>query len=283
MTRPPLPPEDLYRACDPVALGFDTTDALEDLGEVLGQERAVEAVRFGVGMQGDGYNLFALGPNALGKYAIIREFLEGRAAGCAAPDDWCYVHNFGESHRPRVLRLPAGMAVALRADMERLIDETQSGIRAAFESEDYQHRRAAIDEELREKQGGSFEDLQERARGKNVALMRTPMGLAMAPMRDGEVMSPEVFGKLPKEERDRTERVIEELRGELREIMQQMPLLERQRRARVRELDKEVTMFAIGHLFEAAREKYARLEQVAAYLAEVEADLLEHAQELRPA
>jgi len=107
--------------------------------------------------------------------------------------------------------------------MERLVEETQSDIQSAFESDDYHHRRAAIDEEFREKQGGSVEDLQERARAKNIALMRTPMGLALAPVRDGEVMSPEVFGKLPQEEREQTEREIESLQAELREIMQQVP------------------------------------------------------------
>ena len=80
MTSEPLTPDQLYRDCDAQSLGFDTTDDLEDLGEVLGQERAVEAVRFGIGMRSDGYNLFALGPNALGKYTIIRNFLESRAA-----------------------------------------------------------------------------------------------------------------------------------------------------------------------------------------------------------
>ena len=211
MTSDPLTPEQLYRYCDPQSLGFETTDDLEDLAEVLGQERAVEAVKFGIGIRSDGYNLFALGPNALGKYSIIRRFLESQAAERPVPDDWCYVYNFAEAHKPKALRLPPGTALALRSDMERLIDETQSGIQSAFESDDYHHRRAAIDEEFREKQGGSVEDLQERARAENIALMRTPMGLALAPVSDGEVMSPEVFGKLPKEQREKTEHYIETL------------------------------------------------------------------------
>ena len=92
------------------------------------------------------------------------------------PDDWCYVHNFQEAHKPKALRLPPGMAPRLRVDMERLIEETHSSIQAAFESEDYQHRRAAIDEEFREKQGGSFEDLQERARAQEYRANAYPDG-----------------------------------------------------------------------------------------------------------
>ena len=282
MTTDPLTPEQLYRYCDPQSLGFETTDDLEDLAEVLGQERAVEAVKFGIGIRSDGYNLFALGPNALGKYSIIRRFLESQAAEQPVPDDWCYVYNFAEAHKPKALRLPPGTALALRSDMERLIDETQSGIQSAFESDDYHHRRAAIDEEFRERQGGSVEDLQERARAENIALMRTPMGLALAPVSDGEVMSPEVFGKLPKEQREKSERDIETLQGELREIMQQAPQLDRQRRARIRELEKEVTMFAIGHLIESTREKYAEHDAVIAYLGDVQDDLIEHVNDLRP-
>jgi len=99
-----LPPAALYKRCDPASLGFATTAELAPLDQPLGQERAVAAVRFAIGMRSAGYNLFALGPEGTGKITLIRQFLEQAAAGKPGPDDWVYVQNFEEAHRPAAPR-----------------------------------------------------------------------------------------------------------------------------------------------------------------------------------
>ena len=104
----PLEAAALYQRCDPMQFVFETTADLEDLTGVIGQDRAVEAVRFGIGMSRQGYNLFALGPEGTGKYSVVRRYLERQAAGQPPPSDWCYVSNFVEAYKPRILQLPAG-------------------------------------------------------------------------------------------------------------------------------------------------------------------------------
>jgi hypothetical protein len=247
MSLEPLKPAALYRRADAAALGFETTAELADPAAPLGQARALAALAFGTGIKSPGYNLFALGPSAVGKHTIIRRHLEQVAAAEAVPPDWCYVHNFREPHKPRALKLPPGQGHGLRRDMEQLVDETVSGIQALFEGENYRSRREAIDDEFRERQSNALEAFGERARGKGIALIRTPVGLALAPMKNGEVVPPEVFRKLPREEQEKTGRDIEELQSELRTLMQQMPRVEKERRERIRELDREITMFAVGH------------------------------------
>ena len=118
----PLEAAALYQRCDPMQFSFDTTADLEDLTGVIGQARAVEAVRFGIGISHEGYNLFALGPEGTGKYAVVRRYLERQAADRPPPSDWCYVNNFVEAYKPRALRLPAGGGSRLRGDMERLVE-----------------------------------------------------------------------------------------------------------------------------------------------------------------
>ena len=148
----PLSPEALCRQCTAEQFDFASTDELEDLDFVLGQERAVEAVNFGTSMRRDGYNLFALGVPGLGVRSIVTRFLEDRAGAEPVPSDWCYVHNFDQPNKPSALELPPGRGRALRDDMSRLVGELRSAIPAAFESDDYRTRREMIEEELKEQQ-----------------------------------------------------------------------------------------------------------------------------------
>ena len=193
-----LAPGALKRRCDPRSLRFRTTAELDDLDDILGQERAIEALRFGIGIRSDGFNLFALGPNALGKHTTVRQFLDRKAADQETPADWCYIHDFEDAHRPKALKLPAGTGGKLHRDMARLIEELQTAVAAIFDSEEYRTRLQGINEEFRERQSEAFEELQKRARAREVALVRTPVGLALAPMRGEEVMSPEDSASCPR-------------------------------------------------------------------------------------
>ena len=132
MKRPqPLGTARLYVACPADSLPFETTDELQQLEEVIGQQRALDAVHFGIGMRSDGYNLFVLGPPGLGKHTLIRRYLEQAASAAATPSDWCYVNNFAQAHAPRALRLPPARGLEFHGDMEQLIDDLRTAIPAS--------------------------------------------------------------------------------------------------------------------------------------------------------
>jgi lon-related putative ATP-dependent protease len=270
----PLKSQALKRRCDAAKLRFKTTAELKELPEVLGQGRAVAALKFGVGIQRDGFNLFALGPSALGKHSTVRQFLETAAAAKAAPDDWCYLYNFDNNHRPRALRLPSGTGVKLHRDVERLVEELQTAIASVFESDEYRTRRQAIDEEFQDRQSHAFEDLEKRANARGIALVRTPVGLALAPMKDGEVMAPDAFQALPESERSSLEAVIQEFQKKLQTTVRQIPHWDKERREKVREVNREVMDFAVGHLIETLRQSYKELPGVIAHLDAVQADVI---------
>lgn len=275
----PLDPAALYKRADLGHLDFQSTDDLSPLNETIGQPRAVDAMRFGVGIEQEGYNIFALGPAGTGKRSMIQNSFENRAATEPTPPDWCYVNNFEERHKPQVIHLPAGKGVVLRQDMDNLVDEIRTAISAAFESDEYRARRQRIEQEFQEQQEKAFENLREKAKEKNFTLLRTPGGLVFTPLRDGEVMSPEEFQNMPEEQRKILEKQLEELQGELQELLQKMPALQREIRERMRELNRLYINFAVGGLIDELRQKYTDFPEVINYLNSVQEDVIENAQE----
>ncbi len=276
-----LEPAALHRRCDPTQFPFETTAEVEDLTDVLGQTRAVEAVRFGIGIRRDGYNLFALGPEGSGKYSVVRQFLARTAAEQSAPADWCYINNFADPHKPHALRLPPGGGITLRRDMERLVEELRTAIPAAFEGEQYRTRRQEIEEEFRERQEKGLAEVQRQAQERGIALIRTPMGLAFAPLRGTEVVSPEEFQRLPPQEQERVQADVAMLQEQLQKSLSQMPQWERERRNKVKELNRQVTIVAVGHLIEEIRRAYTDVPAVENYLGAVEHDVIENVDEFR--
>jgi lon-related putative ATP-dependent protease len=273
----PLAAGDLYTRTDPKDFDFETTSDLPDLTEIIGQPRAVEAVHFGMGIQKEGFNIFALGPNGSGKQALVTQFFEERAKSESVPWDWIYVYNFEQSHRPRPLSLPPGMGTEFKNDMEQLVEEIRSALATAFESDEYQARRRGHEEEVQELQEKSLEEIQQKARENNLAMMRTPAGVVFAPTRDGEVLGPEEFQNLPEEERKNLEKKVEELQQELQKVLQSAPSLQRQLRDRVQNLNREITNYAVGGLLNELRQKYSAFSEIVDYLYAVEKDLVENA------
>jgi lon-related putative ATP-dependent protease len=273
----PLPPEALYRRCDPADLPFATTDEVEDIVEMPGQERALAAVRFGIGIRQKGYNLFALGAPGTGKHTTVRQFLDQAAAAEPVPPDLCYVNNFEATHRPIALALPPGTGARLKVDMQRLIEDLQTAIPAVFESEDYRNRKQVIDEEFKQRQESAFEALQEKAQARDIAMIRTPMGLALAPTKKGEVLSPDEFRALPENERKTLQADLERLQKELEETVRQFPDWDKNRRDKLRALNREVTSLAVGHGIAALRESYRAFAAIVAYLDAVERDIIQNA------
>ncbi len=269
----------LYTRSDPKAFGFETTADIDDGVEIVGQPRAVEAVRFAVGMTHDGYNAFALGSPGTGRHFIVEHFLKKEAAHRPVPLEICYVSNFSESNKPRLLRLPQGTARQLKNDMGEWVEEILTTLPAAFESEEYQSRLHSTEQELREQHEHELEGLKENAVARGLTVLQTPAGIIFAPLKDGEVVSREAFQALPSEERDRLEKDTEDLQQALQVILRALPRLEREVRRRVRALNREIIEFAVGHLIDELREKYSELPSVLSYLDAVQEDITRHAGE----
>ncbi|MFZ5556590.1 MAG: Lon protease family protein [Pseudomonadota bacterium] len=279
MTVPrPLPPERLYRRTDPALLPFETTGELEPEPPGLGQERAAEALALGVTMAHDGFNVFALGPEGLGKHTLVLAALARVAAGAPPPDDWVCVHNFEQGHRPRVMRLPAGRGTALKHDMAQLVEELKSAIPAIFDSDEYRARVEQIDAEFSERHERAIGELGESASAEGIALVRTPAGFSFAPTRDGEVLGSDEFSKLPEEEQQRMVAKVRDLESRLEKVVRQFPRWRRERRDRVKALNEEFIQTVVGHPIDELKERHADFPGVLGYLDAVRRHVTENAQ-----
>lgn len=276
MTIDSLQPERLRPRCDPDNLDFDTTAQVDEADNIIGQERAVAALDFGMDMRSARYNLFVLGPAGVGKRSIIRDYAARQAADDTVPSEWCYVNNFDDYRQPRTLELPAGRGSELAGDMRRLIAELTTSIPAVFESDEYRTRSEAIEEGLNEHQQQAMHQLQENAQARGLALLRTPAGLTFVPQKDGESLSPEEFNKLSEEGRKEIQANIEELQEEMRRVFRQAPAWQKETHDKLNALNHEMAASVVSQALEPLRGKYGELENVLAHLSRVEDDLIDN-------
>jgi predicted ATP-dependent protease len=273
---PRLPVEALYRAVDPCALPYASTAELEPLDGVVGQPRALDAIRFGSRVRQAGFNLFVIGPAGVGMHDSVAAMLREAARELPTPCDYVYVHNFADADKPVAIELPPGRAARFRSAMHELIDDLRAALPALFQSEDYQSRRAAIDEAFQKKQEEAFSALRDKASGKDVVVVRTPFGFALAPTRDGQVVSPEKFAGWPEEQRRQTQEQIQLLEKDLEHIVHQIPQWEKQRRDEIRHLNRETVRLAVDQSIEETKAAFADLPQIVTHIEAVRADLVDN-------
>ena len=247
----------------------------------LGQQRAVESLRFGIGMERDGYNIFVLGPPGGNRHELVEEIARAGARDKGAPDDWCYVNNFSNSERPRALRLPAGRGKQFRDDMRALVEEIRIAIPAVFEEDDYRNQLKAIEADTQEEIEEQWRSIKEQAAGENIAVMQTPSGWVLAPMDDGKVIDEKAFEKLPEKRRHELQEAIKRLSEELERRIENLPKLRKNQHERIRRLDKEVAAHTVTVLFADLHARYADVPDAARYLDEAQRDVIENAQEFR--
>ncbi len=271
-----LKPEQLYTHCDPDQFDFESTAELGEGDEIIGQERAVSSIEFGIGIQHEGYNLFALGPNGTGKYTAVRRYLASAAHQQPTPDDWCYVYNFEQPYKPRALRLPPGKGTALSQDMKRLVEELFTVLPAAFTSDEYQSQRKTLEEEYKSHQNEALEELRKQAKENNIAFIQTPGGFAFAPLKDGEVVSPDEFLSYSPEDQSAVEKKVVALQETLQQIMRQVPMWQREAQKKLKKLNQNVAAFTIAPLFEEFQSEYSELLEVVEYLESARADVVEN-------
>jgi len=273
-------PAELRKSCTlPADLGVDEPRMPADI--FPGQQRAVDALRFGLGMRQDGYNIFVLGPIGSDRHALVDQLVAGQAKARGVPSDWCYVNNFANPERPRSLRFPSGQGRQFREDMHNLIEEMRLAIPAAFEGEDYRNQLRAIEEETQAKVEEQWRTLNEHAAREDVGVMQTPTGYVLAPVIDGKVLGDKEFSKLPEQKRKSIQAAIERLSAELQARIEMMPKIRKEHRERVKALDRQVTAHAVSLQLADLKTKYQALPRVSTYLDDVQENIIQNAQDFQ--
>ena len=266
----------LRPTCDPDTLGFETTADLPDFPGLLGQDRALKAIDLAAGIRDPSFNLYALGPAGTGRHSAVKRALGGQACQRPLPQDWVYVNNFQAPHKPIALALPSGVGPRFKAAMDELINDLASAIPALFDSEEYQNRRQAIEQDFTGRREASFEALGERATKRKVNILQTQMGFVVTAMKDGKVLRPENFHKLPAKERKAIERNITAIQNDLADVLKAIPKRDKKHRKAVIELNATMAERAVETELEDVAEQFPNIASIAEYLKAVRQDLLEN-------
>ncbi len=273
-----LEPEKLCLRCDPAKLPFRSTAELDDHRDLIGQDRALDAIRLSARIAHRDFNLFVLGSPGTGRHSAVKALLREQAAARPLPSDWVYVNNFEAAHRPKALRLPSGTAAAFREEMQALVDDLANEIPALFESEEYQTQRRAIEQELGETQEAAMSDFADRAKAESVALLRTPMGFMLTAIRDGQLVKAEDYQKLGDDERAEIDAKIERLQEELATVLRQAPKLEKEHRKRVEELNAAMAERAVSARVAEVDKALQKIAPIAEHLEAVRQDIIANAE-----
>ena len=269
-----LQADNLRRICDPSSFDFDVTDDLPFEPGIIGQDRAVEAVRFGLDISSPGFNVFVMGPTGSGRRSILKRIVEEKAQNETAPDDWLYVMSFSEPTVPRAIRLPQGRGRQLRAGMERFSAALPDRLQLAFDTDRYATAREEMEQQYRLLERQSLASVEAACRERNCVLVRSPSGLYIAAVGDGDLLTPEAVSQLDADEQARIQHDLDYLDDLLDDEMRHLRDHERRVQADIDKLDREVADFTLTPLLDEVRAAYADQPVVQAYLEEVRQDIL---------
>ncbi|MHB0976106.1 MAG: Lon protease family protein [Candidatus Aquicultorales bacterium] len=276
-----LAPEKLRRVCDPAEFDFDTTEQIQPLVGPVGQERAVRSIEFALGVKSPGFNLFVTGPTGSGRDAVVQAFVKEYAEREPVPGDFVYVYNFQEQDKPNVISLPVGVGRSFAKDMDDFIDHAQEEIPGAFESEEYEKRKTEIIGGFEKQRDKLLATLQKDAEQRGFVVQITQAGIMTVPIFKRKPMTKEEFDLLPEADRAEIQQRSEELQNEINDLLREVRNMEKEARDRVQTLDKEIVLFAVGHLLEDFKVKYRDHDEVVKHLNSVEKDIADHVDDFK--
>ena len=280
----PLTPDELYKCCDVVPVNFGATGKLGELIGTIGQEKALDALDFGLTLNSEGFNIFAMGEDGTGKMRTVKTLLIERASHEKIPPDWCYVYNFKNPDFPLAISLEPGRGMLFQNDMSELIKVLRDEIPKSFDSKEYGKQRGRIIEEFQQKQKDLFSGLEEEAMSKGFAIRKAVPGLMIVPIKKGgEPLTEEEFAALDEKTKSTVEETGKALQEKLDDVVRAVREAEKLVKEMLARLEREVAMGSVGHFIEDLKKKYAHHEKITEYLNLVQEDILVNLDDFKPA
>ena len=277
-----LAASELRYTCDPTVFKFKNTAEIEPLDEVIGQERAVHAIDFGLNMTSPGYNIFVTGIEGTGRTTIVRDITAKHAQSLPTPRDWCMVNNFHDEYRPKAMPVPSGSAVLFSKQMNRLIHMLKNKLPKAFERSSFQEKSAQVQEAFQAQEKALFQQLEQSAKDKKLVINKASSGYQTIPVQDGKPMAQEAFQALPEQEQKKLKTDMQVLQGELETTLREINKIRQSMSKAMEKLMEETALFVVKDRMEYLKETYGDCDEIQAYLDEVQADIIENVEEFLP-
>ena len=272
---PEVPIELLRPNCDPNSFAFETTAEIDPHVGLIGQARAIEAIKFGLGIESQGFNIVVTGEPGTGRSTAIREHLQEVASGKTGPDEWVYVNNFTDPYKPIALRLPPGRGAIFARSMTAMIEEAHELIPRTFGSDDYVRRRDEIAGVVQRQRQELFVSLAERARQAGFLLQGNFEGFFLVPLVEGQPMNDESFASLPPAARNDLLQRRDALMDELKPLAKQGQSEEVEAASRMSDLQRTVAMNVVDVLVQRFFEDYADHPEVIQHMLAVRKDMVD--------
>lgn len=280
----PLGASSLRWCCDDVLPFFETTDEVEPITGVVGQDDAIEALRYGLEVFAPGQNIYVRGIAGTGRMTLVRQLLEDISPSCPLADDRAYVHNFAQPSRPRLITLPRGRGRAFRRGVDRLIEFVEEELAQTLNSESMRARRAALEQAAQKSMRDLGAPFEEELRANGLALVTRPVpgGVQpdILPVVDREPVPFETLetlrsqGKIEAGEVERIRERIGSFSRKFEEINHKIAERRLEHREDLRALLETETRRFLGYYIEAIESEFG-VPEVCDFLADVVADLVQ--------
>ncbi len=277
-----LSAEKLRFRCNPNIFPFTTTAEVSPIDTVIGQDRAVKAVNFGLFTKNLEYNIYVSGPSGTGKLTFVEVSVNKVASQEKVPCDWCYVNNFVNPAQPIALSLPPGVGKVFAQEMQELIDNLKTDISKVFSSDDYEQAKSAIVNNFQERRAVLIEEFNQQAEKIGIMPQWLTTGFVSVPLVNGKPITPEEYQQLKKEEREEIDKRMMAVHEKAKEAVRTMQQMERSTRDELKALDTKVGLLAVGHLIDELKEKHKGQDQVTAYLDTVQQDIVKNINDFKP-
>lgn len=271
-----LEPCDLRCICDAKIFNFKDTSEVEPLDVVIGQERAVKAIDFGLNMKSPGYNIFVTGIEGTGKSTIVQDIINQHAKTLTTPDDWCMVNNFKDEYVPKAIAVPPGRATRFSKMMNNLVEDLKREIPKAFGEESYQQRQTEIKNKYSEQSREIFKRVEKFATERNLRINRTSTGYQPVPFLDDKPLTPEEFRKLPEEKQAEIDANIRSVREETDSVVREINKINQEMQKDLEKLMEEIALFVAWDRLQVIKEEFKDCKDILVYLDEVREDVVEN-------
>ena len=277
-----VPWEETCWTCKTEDFNFQCTDELTPLDRFIGQDRALDAIRFGLEVDKPGYNLFVMGLTGTGKTSAIKAHLESiiedmeRQEKSKPPCDWCYAHNFDDPDRPFALSLPSGEGKSLRSRMTYILALLREEMPKVFKSEQFEAERREMEEKGRLTTQEIMGTLEQDARSQGFAVQMNQTGVTIFPMVENRAMSPEEYQALEEEQRKSVDQVRNQLMQQTQETMAKVREAEKESWDLIHDHERSAAEHRVADIFRPTVNAYENVPEVDHYLRHLADNVLDH-------
>jgi len=266
----------LKNFCAVDELGFKTIKEIDSSSDIIGQNIASEALEFGLKIKAKGYNIFVAGLPGTGKTTFARRYAEKIAENEPTPDDLCYVYNFDNPKKPKLLSFPAGMGKKFKEDFDEVINVLSIEIPKAFVSDDYESEKDKIIKDYQDRRDVVIKRMTEEAKKNEFGVKITNSGMYFLPIIDGQTISEDDFEGLTDEQKDKISEKSEIVQEKAAEIMRTIKEYEKSAKREMDDSEYNMALIVVGHFFSSLQESYTFNDNIIKYLQDVKEDIIDN-------